>query len=63
MQILQHFDSDHNYPVFGFGGKINNCVNHCFPLSYYLGINNTVELNGIDNIRNAYRAALNSVDL
>ena len=35
--ILCHYDSDGNYPVYGFGGKVpwlNNQVSHCFPLKY-----------------------------
>ena len=32
--ILQEYDHDKKFPVYGFGGKINGQVNHCFPLTF-----------------------------
>ena len=32
--ILQEYDHDKKFPVFGFGGDINGEVNHCFPLTF-----------------------------
>jgi hypothetical protein len=51
-QILEHYDSDQHYPVYGFGARIRNATgqfdptaNHCFPI--YGG---GMEVKGIDGI-------------
>ena len=31
--ILQEYDHDRMFPVYGFGGSINGQVNHCFPVT------------------------------
>lgn len=31
--ILQYYDTDKKFPVYGFGGKVNGQVSHCFPLN------------------------------
>ena len=35
MSILENYDDDKNFPVYGFGGKIPGCkqVSHCFALN------------------------------
>lgn len=35
LQILENYDDDKLFPVYGFGGKIPNCqaVSHCFALN------------------------------
>ena len=49
--IVEPYDSDKSFPVFGFGGvprHMNiNAVNHCFPLS---GNPANPEIIGIQNI-------------
>ena len=32
--ILNYYDSDKQYPVFGFGAKINGQTSHCFPCNF-----------------------------
>lgn len=61
--ILQEYDSDKRYPVFGFGAKLPpSCsrVSHCFALN---GDFVHPEVNGIDGILGAYREALGVVSL
>ena len=59
-EILLHYDSDKKVPMYGFGGKINNIVSHCFSLSqnpddpYAYGIN---------GIMDTYKNALSFVGL
>jgi len=31
--ILQNYDTDKRFPVYGFGGKVNGQVSHCFALN------------------------------
>lgn len=32
--ILEPYDHDKRFPVYGFGGMVNGQVNHCFPLTF-----------------------------
>ena len=54
--ILECYDSDRNFPVYGFGGVPRymgyNNVNHCFPLT---GDVNNPYVQGTDNILRLYR--------
>lgn len=56
--ILEPYDSDHKFPVFGFGAKPRYCgietVSHCFHLN---GLE-TPEVNGVQGILEAYRYAI-----
>jgi len=56
--ILEPYDSDRNFPVFGFGAKPRFCgieqVSHCFPLN---GQENP-EVEGVQGILEAYRNAM-----
>jgi hypothetical protein len=48
-QILAKFDSDHMFPVWGFGAKFGDTVRHCFQCG------NEVEVHRVDGIIDAYR--------
>jgi hypothetical protein len=48
-KILEKYDSDKKYPVFGFGAKYDGVVRHCFQCGP------SEEVDGVDGIINAYR--------
>lgn len=52
-KILENYDSDKCYPVFGFGAIPPNAkeVCHCFPLT----LSNSSFINGLDNVLKVYR--------
>ncbi len=52
-EILNYYDYDKVYPVFGFGAKMNgsNIVNHCFNLNF----TESPSISGIDNVINIYK--------
>lgn len=62
--ILQPYDSDQKYPVYGFGAKLrqangqNSPVQHCFPV--YGG---GVEVHGVEGILQAYKDGVQNVIL
>jgi len=62
--VLQDYDSDHMYPVYGFGAKVKmpngafSPVQHCFPV-----FGGGVEVQGIEGIMQAYVACVNNVAL
>lgn len=60
--ILEAYDTDKLFPVFGFGGipRGGNSVNHAFPLTF--DMNNPFVL-GVQGILDSYHAALKSVAL
>jgi hypothetical protein len=47
--ILAKYDSDQQFPVWGFGAKYNNVVRHCFQCG------SDVEVEGVQGIMDAYR--------
>ena len=47
--ILQDYDTDKKFPIWGFGARINGTVNHCFP------IGDTPEVQGVGGLLEAYR--------
>jgi hypothetical protein len=47
--ILAKYDSDQQFPVWGFGAKYNNVVRHCFQCG------SEVEVQGVQGIMDAYR--------
>jgi len=60
-EVLECYDSDKRFPVYGFGGKIGNGpANHCFPLSQ---TSDVAEVEGITGIMDAYRNSFNTVKL
>ena len=59
-EILLNYDSDKEVPLYGFGGKVNNYLSHCFPLNFN-GQNPLVH--GLNGIMETYRNALRVVEL
>ncbi|EAX98720.1 Copine family protein [Trichomonas vaginalis G3] len=58
--IVCPYDSDQQFPVFGFGCKINGTVNHCFPVTFNPQNPNVPSL---QDIVGAYRHSLTQVQL
>lgn len=60
-RVLEFYDNDRQYPVFGFGGRWGTYpVNHCFPLT---GNDQNPFCGGVAGILGAYRQALSSWQL
>jgi len=59
-QILQDYDSDQLFPLYGFGGAVNGQTSHCFPLTFDPG---NPEVTGVQGILEAYKNAFNFVSL
>ena len=59
--ILQNYDEDQKYPVYGFGARLPNTegASHCFALN---GDIFNPEVAGIDGILNVYRSAIRKAD-
>lgn len=59
--IVAHYDDDQKFPVFGFGGipPGNTVPSFCFNVSF----NNDFEIQGIDNVVQAYKNSLSVVRL
>ena len=47
--ILQEYDTDKRFPIWGFGARINGVVNHCFQ------IGESEEVHGVGGLLDAYR--------
>ena len=58
--ILQNYDSDKVFPVYGFGGQVGGQVNHCFPLTFNPAQPN---VNGVGGIMKAYTESFHKVVL
>ncbi|KAG0316913.1 Copine-8 [Dissophora globulifera] len=58
--ILQNYDTDKKFPVYGFGGRVNGQVSHCFALN---GNPQYPEVDGVDGILAAYWHALQYAEL
>ncbi|OHT03805.1 Copine family protein [Tritrichomonas foetus] len=58
--VICPYDTDQLFPVYGFGGKINGRVEHCFPLTFNPSNPN---VQGLPGILQAYRNSLMSVQL
>jgi hypothetical protein len=56
-QILAKFDSDHMFPVWGFGAKFGDTVRHCFQCG------NEVEVHRVSGILDAYRDVFTSLTM
>eukprot|EP00250_Pteridium_aquilinum_P002723 c12946_g1_i1 orf=428-2179(+) len=59
-EVLEYYDSDKQFPVWGFGGRRNpdEPVSHCFNLS-----NHSEEVTGIAGILEAYAQGIHSIRL
>ena len=60
VDILQEYDHDRRFPLYGFGGQVNGTISHCFPLTFDI---NAAEVEGLEGILNAYRNSFNFVSL
>jgi len=60
--VLQHYDTDKKYPVYGFGAKVSpgKPTSHLFAVN---GNEKDAEVNGIEGVLSCYRAALQRVEL
>ena len=59
--VLQYYDTDKKYPLWGFGGRAAGGVaNHCFALN---GHDDDPEVEGIHGILGAYSTALRHIQL
>lgn len=60
-RVLEVYDLDKRFPVFGFGGRVGgNATSHCFALT---GDEYLPEVQGVHGILFAYRTALSKVHL
>lgn len=53
--VLEHYDTDKLIPAWGFGGKLNGQVRHCFPLN---GNESNPEVQGMMGIMQAYHESI-----
>ncbi|RLN89860.1 hypothetical protein BBJ28_00020961 [Nothophytophthora sp. Chile5] len=58
--ILEPYDSDKRFPVYGFGGMVNGVVDHCFPLTFDPS---QPEVEGIGGVLGAYANSFQFVRL
>ncbi|OWZ14171.1 Copine [Phytophthora megakarya] len=58
--ILEPYDSDKRFPVYGFGGLVNGAVNHCFSLTFDPS---QPEVEGVSGILSAYSNSFQFVQL
>ena len=60
--ILEQYDTDKKYPVYGFGGRLLETmkVSHCFALN---GDIFKPEVNGVQGIMNVYQHAIQRAGL
>jgi hypothetical protein len=56
--ILQDYDYDRNFPVYGFGGRVGGQVSHCFPV-----FPEGVQVHGVEGIMHAYQLCMENVSL
>ncbi|KAF9607414.1 hypothetical protein IFM89_035552 [Coptis chinensis] len=59
-EVIQFYDSDKRFPAWGFGGRTEGVVSHCFNLS---GSLTEPEVDGVNGIMSAYSSALHHVSL
>lgn len=58
--VLAKYNKDGMFPVFGFGAKINDRLNHCFPLTL---TSDSQCVNGHQGILDAYKKSIGEVTL
>ncbi|RHZ69519.1 hypothetical protein Glove_283g20 [Diversispora epigaea] len=58
--ILEAYDHDRMFPVYGFGGKFNGVLSHIHPLNNNL---TRPEVQGVDGILEAYSRTFDSLEL
>eukprot|EP00753_Platysulcus_tardus_P015302 PLAT4957.2.p1 GENE.PLAT4957.2~~PLAT4957.2.p1 ORF type:complete len:436 (-),score=200.57 PLAT4957.2:50-1267(-) len=58
--VIEPYDHDKRFPVFGFGGAVGGTTKHCFPLT---GDVEHYEVDGLQGVMDAYSASLDRVSL
>ena len=62
--MIENYDSDGMFPVFGFGGTPNYLepvkTSHCFPVN---GNRNDPEVKGINGVLQVYKSMLPKIEL
>ncbi|OHT07237.1 Copine family protein [Tritrichomonas foetus] len=58
--VVCPYDTDQQFPVYGFGGRVNETVSHCFPLTFNPENPN---VSGLQEIVRVYKQSLNTVRL
>ncbi len=56
LSIIENYDIDKMFPVYGFGGKIHNKTSHCFALN---GNESNPDVNQVMGVLNIYQQAIN----
>jgi hypothetical protein len=59
-QVLECYDTDKQFPVYGFGGRVGPTVSHCFALN---GRDEAPEVVGLEGILGVYKHAIRQVTL
>ncbi|RHZ85897.1 hypothetical protein Glove_58g26 [Diversispora epigaea] len=59
-KILEAYDYDKKFPVYGFGAKFNGVLSHVYPLN---NDHKNPEVTGVNGILTAYSQTMNSVEL
>ncbi|RHZ85957.1 hypothetical protein Glove_58g32 [Diversispora epigaea] len=59
-KILEAYDYDKKFPVYGFGAKFNGVLSHVYPLN---NDHKNPEVTGVDGILTAYSQTMNSIEL
>ncbi|RHZ85960.1 hypothetical protein Glove_58g37 [Diversispora epigaea] len=59
-KILEAYDYDKKFPVYGFGAKFNGVLSHVYPLN---NDHKNPEVTGVDEILTAYSQTMNSIEL
>ncbi|CAB4383829.1 unnamed protein product [Rhizophagus irregularis] len=59
-QILEGYDNDRRFPVYGFGAKFNKELSHAYPLN---NNRDDPEVEGVDGVLKAYSKAMETIEL
>lgn len=63
-RVLEQYDTDKKYPAFGFGGKFEGKVSHCYPLQNLVANEELGdECKGTEELLEIYRNTMSMVDL
>ncbi|KAL5566183.1 hypothetical protein UlMin_029347 [Ulmus minor] len=62
-EVIQFYDSDKRFPAWGFGGRINNVVSHCFNLNGSASSSEVEGVEGVEGIMAAYSSAIHNFSL
>eukprot|EP00968_Pinguiococcus_pyrenoidosus_P003495 scaffold228_cov312-Pinguiococcus_pyrenoidosus.AAC.13 len=57
--VIEPYDSDRQFPVYGFGGKVAGQISHCFRLASP----DSIEANGVQGVLEIYKNSFSAVTL